>query len=94
MQVSNTSNNKSMITLGAFKKGKIMLTKTQEIVSYKLSVTWSDGKVEGLGSVLPEYLDEELQIYFRELEDLREEYDNDMRGDEEYTFNGNVEKTL
>lgn len=66
----------------------------KEIVSYKLSITWSDGKTEGLGSFLPEYLDEELQIYFRELEDLREEYDNDMRGDEEYAFDGSEEKVI
>lgn len=66
----------------------------KEIVSYKLSVTWSDGKVEGLASHLPEYIYEELQGYFRELEDLREEYDNDMRDDEEYTFNGLEEKKI
>ena len=55
------------------------------IKSFKLSVTWSDGKTEGLAIDLPEYLHDELQIYFRELEDLREEHDNDLR-DEEYTF--------
>ena len=61
------------------------MTIKQTITSFKLSVTWSDGKTEGLASHLPEYLDEHLQIYFRELEDLREEHDNDMR-DEEYSF--------
>lgn len=66
----------------------------QEIVSYKLSVTWSDGKVEGLASHLPEYLYDELQIYFRELEDLREEYDNDMRDDEDYEFDEDEEKKI
>jgi hypothetical protein len=56
-----------------------------EISSWKLSITWSDGKVEGLASGLPEYLEEELFIYFRELEDLREEHDLEMR-EEEYNF--------
>jgi hypothetical protein len=55
------------------------------IASWKLSVTWSDGKTEGLAVDLPEYLADELQIYFRELEDLREEHDNDMR-DGDYNF--------
>ena len=65
----------------------------QTIQSYKLSVTWSDGKVEGLGIDLPEYLEEELKIYFRELEDLREEHDNEMR-DGKYKFGINEEKKL
>ena len=56
-----------------------------EISSWKLSITWSDGRVEGLASGLPEYLEEELFIYFRELEDLREEHDLEMR-EEEYNF--------
>ena len=55
------------------------------IASWKLSITWSDGRVEGLASHLPEYLEEELFIYFRELEDLREEHDLEMR-EEEYNF--------
>ena len=63
------------------------------IESFKLSVTWSDGKVEGLASIIPEYLEEELQIYFRELEDLREEHDNDMR-DEPYHFEQKEEKKI
>jgi hypothetical protein len=54
---------------------------------------WSDGKVEGLGIHLPEYLENELKIYFQELEDLREEHDNKMR-DEEYVFSTVEEKTL
>ena len=58
---------------------------THTIASWKLSVTWSDGKTEGLTTDLPEYLADELQIYFKELEDLREEHDNDLR-DEEYSF--------
>ena len=57
-----------------------------EIKSFKLSVTWSDGATEGLASDLPESIYDELQIYFRELEDLREEHDADLR-DEAYTFN-------
>lgn len=57
----------------------------QTIQSFKLSITWSDGKTEGLANCLPEYLDEELRIYLRELEDLREECDNDMR-EESYNF--------
>lgn len=55
------------------------------IASFKLSITWSDGKTEGLANVLPEYLHEELQIYFQELEDLREECDQELR-DELYVF--------
>ena len=67
--------------------------KKQEIKAFKLSVTWSDGKVEGLAFNLPEYLCKELQVYFRELEDLREEHDNGMR-DYEYNFDGKEEKKL
>lgn len=67
--------------------------KKQEIKAFKLSVTWSDGKVEGLAFNLPKYLCEELQVYFRELEDLREEHDNGMR-DYEYNFDGKEEKKL
>lgn len=57
----------------------------QTITSWKLSVTWSDGKVEGLATCLPEYLEEHLLIYFKELEDLRAEHDAEMR-DEPYNF--------
>ena len=67
--------------------------KKAEITSWKLSITWSDGKTEGLASCLPEYLEEELKIYFRELEDLREEHDADMR-DEEYSFEEDEAKPL
>ena len=35
----------------------------KKIDSYKLSVTWEDGKVEGLAVDLPEYLLKELQVY-------------------------------
>jgi len=56
-----------------------------KISSWKLSVTWSDGKVEGLASCLPEYIYDELVVYFKELEDLRAEHDADMR-DEPYNF--------
>jgi len=59
--------------------------KKAEIASWKLSITWSDGKVEGLASCLPEYIYDELLVYFKELEDLREEHDAEMR-DEEYNF--------
>jgi hypothetical protein len=38
---------------------------------------------------LPEYLREELEVYFDELEDLREEHDADMR-DEPYHFEPTV----
>lgn len=57
----------------------------QTIASWKLSITWSDGKTEGLANCLPEYIEKDLMIYFQELEDLREEHDNDMR-DWEYNF--------
>ena len=55
------------------------------IASWKLSVTWSDGKVEGLTTCLPEYIYDELLTYFRELETLRAEHDAEMR-DEPYNF--------
>ncbi len=67
--------------------------KKAEITSWKLSITWSDGKTEGLASCLPEYLEEELKIYFRELEDLREEHDAEMREDE-YSFEEDEAKPL
>jgi hypothetical protein len=65
----------------------------EKIVSWKLSVTWSDGKTEGLAIHLPEYLEAELQEYFRELEELRQEHDEDMR-DEEYDFAPDDSKTI
>jgi hypothetical protein len=36
---------------------------------------------------------DQLQDYFRELEDLREEHDNDMR-DEEYSFGEDESKEI
>jgi len=65
----------------------------QTIKSWRFTITWSDGKTEGLASCLPEYLEEELFIYFRELEDLREEHDADMR-DEPYNFEDDTEKEI
>ena len=69
------------------------MTTKQTITSFKLSVSWSDGKTEGLAIDLPEYLYDELQVYFRELEDLREEHDNALR-DEEYSFGEDESKTV
>ena len=69
------------------------MTTKQTITSFKLSVSWSDGKTEGLAIDLPEYLYDELQVYFRELEDLREEHDNALR-DEEYSFGEDKSKTV
>jgi hypothetical protein len=51
----------------------------------KLVATWSDGKTEDLVKTLPEYLRDELNIYFAELEQLRAEHDAGFR-DEPYTF--------
>ncbi len=65
----------------------------QTITSFKLSATWSDDKTEGLASHLPDYLYDQLQDYFRELEDLREEHDNDLR-DEEYLFGEDESKAV
>lgn len=50
-----------------------------------LNITWSDGKTEDLANILPDYLREELEVYFDELEDLRAEHDAGMR-DEPYNF--------
>jgi hypothetical protein len=55
------------------------------IKSFKLTITWTDGKTEGLAGCLPDYIYDELEVYLRELEDLREEHDADLR-DEAYTF--------
>ena len=63
------------------------------IKSFKLTVEWSDGQVEGLASDLPEYLQEYLQEYFQELEDLREEHDCDLR-EEEYIFSQDTPKEI
>lgn len=62
------------------------------ISSWRLGITWSDGKTEGLATCLPEYLHQELLIYFKELEDLREEHDLEMR-DDEYNFEEDKEIT-
>jgi hypothetical protein len=69
------------------------MTDKKTITSWRMSITWSDGKTEGLASCLPEYLEEELFIYFRELEDLREEHDEGMR-DEPYNFEDDNEENL
>ena len=63
------------------------------ITSYRLSVTWSDGKVEGLVACLPESIEQELFSYFAELEELRAEHDEDMR-DEPYHFETDIEKDI
>ena len=63
------------------------------IQSYKLSITWSDGKTEGLATHLPEYLEDELKVYFQELEYLRGEHDHGMR-DEDYHFSIDQEKSI
>jgi len=52
-----------------------------------LIIRWSDGKTENLALVLPEYLRNELRIYFDELEALRAEHDAGLR-DEPYHFEG------
>lgn len=49
----------------------------QTIKSWKLSVTWTDGKTEGLAVDLPEYLADELAIYFAELEQHRAETEDE-----------------
>jgi len=56
---------------------------THKIASWRLSVTWTDGKTEGLAVHLPEYLAEELQTYFRELEQHRAECDE---SEDEYNW--------
>lgn len=72
---------------------KALDIKKETITTLKLSVTWSDGRVEGLTTHLPEYILLELKSYCRDLEDLREEHDNDMR-DEPYNFSPEGEITL
>ena len=61
----------------------------QTIKLAKLVIEWSDGRTEDLANVLPEYLREELEVYFDELEDLREQHDADLR-DEPYHFEPTV----
>ena len=59
----------------------------QKITLGKLVITWSDGKTEDLANVLPEYLREELEVYFDELEDLRLEMQELINNDlENYDF--------
>lgn len=55
----------------------------QIIKSWKLSVTWSDGKTEGLAVDLPEYLADELAIYFAELEQHRAEIEDEYNWGED-----------
>jgi hypothetical protein len=69
------------------------MTDKQTITSWRMSITWSDGETEGLASCLPEHIYEELLIYFKELEDLREEHDAEMR-DEPYNFEDNTEEEV
>jgi len=47
------------------------------IESFKLTITWSDGKTEGIANDLPEHLDRDLREHLTELEDLREEQEID-----------------
>ena len=53
------------------------------IKSWKLSVTWSDGKTEGLAVDLPEDLADELAIYFAELEQHRAETEDEYNWGED-----------
>jgi hypothetical protein len=69
------------------------MTDKQTIKSWRLRVTWSDGKTEGLASCLPEHIYEELLNYFKELEDLREEHDEGMRN-EFYNFEDDNEEVV
>jgi hypothetical protein len=48
-----------------------------QIVDSSLNILWSDGRVENLMNMLPENIQEELQIYFNELEDSRERGEHD-----------------
>ena len=41
------------------------------IVEYKVIAIWNDGMVEDLAPDLPEALNDELQIYLNELDELR-----------------------
>ena len=63
------------------------MNEKKTIASWKLSVTWSDGKTEGLAVDLPEYLADELAIYFAELEQHRAEVE------EEYNWGEDEEVT-
>ena len=70
-----------------YQRGNDMSKKT--ITLGKLIITWSDGRIEDLANVLPEYLREELEVYFDELETLRLECDSGLR-DEQYHFEINT----
>jgi hypothetical protein len=48
-----------------------------QIVDSSLNILWSDGRVENLMNMLPENIQEELQIYFNALEDSRERGEHD-----------------
>jgi hypothetical protein len=67
--------------------------KEEKIVSWRIGITWSDGKKEGLAGCLPEHIEEELLRYFQELEELRAEHDAEMR-EENYQFEEQEEKQL
>jgi hypothetical protein len=41
------------------------------IIEYKVIAIWNDGMVEDLAPDLPEALNDELQIYLNELDELR-----------------------
>lgn len=41
------------------------------IVDCKITITWSDGRVEDLSPDLPDYLTEQIEQYLDELDDLR-----------------------
>jgi hypothetical protein len=49
----------------------------KRIVDVKLAFTWDDNKVEFLYENLPEHLFNELEAYFVELEEHREEVGDD-----------------
>lgn len=53
------------------------------ITNCKLVITWNDGRSEDLAPDLPEYLAEQLEQYFDDLEDLRNEQQDEYNfGDE------------
>ena len=47
----------------------------KKIEMFSVTITWDDGETEGVAVHLPEHIKIELQRYFQELEDLREERD-------------------
>lgn len=60
-----------------------MMKTVHTIKSWKLSVTWTDGKTEGLAVDLPEYLADELAVYFAELEQHRAEIEDEYNWGED-----------